>query len=196
MSNVEQRCLGCQTRDEVNTRLKLASQAKDATIAKLTSDGQARDETISMLWDMIDQLTAPRQPLPSQSNIAGQSGFMSGAYAPPILLGGHHNAVYYQGLPEPMHYPLRSLSTATSGNVDQATQPGSSTQPSLQATNLTYTSQRETETETSEALTDRDVEVRTLKPFDLGEFLNDDYDPPAPGDPKWFQRLGDQFVNL
>ena len=190
MSDSEQSCPGCQARDEANAILNLDSQAKEVTIAKLTSDCQAKEETIKTLLAIINQLTSPRQTSPSQPSIAGQSGSMSGANAQPILPQGYQSYIYDQELPDLTSEPLRSPFTAPSNNARQATRPGSFTHPSLQATTPTYLSQRETQTETSEALPDSGIDT-TPKPSDI--VMNGDYYTPlCNGDSAVFQ-TGSQF---
>ena len=120
-----------------------------------------KDKTIETLCDIINQSTGPRQTLPSQPNIEGPFDYFSGAYAQPILPRDDSFNIFHQGLPDPMS-EQRLLFAASSSNARQATQPGSFTQPSLQATTPTYMSQRETQTETSEALLVNDIDSGTL----------------------------------
>ena len=186
MSDSEQSCPGCQARDEANAILNLDSQAKEVTIAKLTSDCQAKEEIIKTLLDIINQLTGPLQ----MSNVAGQSDSMSGANAQPILSGGHQSYIYDQELPDLVNEPLQSPFTAPSNDARQATRSGSFTHPSLQVTTPTYLSQRETQTETSEALPDSRIDT-TPKPSDI--FMNGDYYPPLCNGDSAVYQTGSQF---
>jgi hypothetical protein len=170
-NDFEQRCLDCQTKDELIAIMNMNSQAKEETIARLTA-------RIEQLTDDMNQLVALSQTFPSQCIIAEPSVSLSGVHAQPILPWASQDDFLREKLPNPTAEEPRSHFTAHSSNAHQATLPGSSTQPSFLATTSTYPSQRETQTETSEAPFDTNAEMSTPKPFELNDFVHDDYGPP------------------
>ncbi|GAB7332121.1 hypothetical protein MBLNU13_g04001t2 [Cladosporium sp. NU13] len=166
----EQRCHDCQT--------------KDAIIARLT-------ETITAMSTSI----GPSQASFSQRNFAEPFDIMSRAYTQPVFPGVDQIDFPGQEPPDPMSVPPQSFFTVPSSNAYQATQPGSYTQPSLRATTPTYMSQRETQTQTSEAPPDSDVDFNTPKPSDINELLHDEYNLLGFGDNTFLFGLGDHFEN-
>jgi hypothetical protein len=130
----------------------------------------------NLLIDYLNETVGPSQTFHPQPNVAESSDIMSDAYTQPISPGANQTDSLSQELLQPTSEPPRSLSTAPSSNPYQTTQPGSSTQPSFQATTSTNTSLRETQTKASEASRDSNPETDTRKPSETEDSPNDGYD--------------------
>jgi uncharacterized coiled-coil protein SlyX len=199
-SESEQRCLDCPKKDEAIARVNMDSQQKEKTIARHEDTIARQEDTIARLNATIKTLTGnmnepsgPSHTFPSPSNIAGPSYNTSGAYAQTILPWANQFESLSQEPPDPTLEASRSVFTAPSSNAHQAGQPGSFTQPSFQGTSLTYPSQHETPTETSEAVGETNAESTTPKALETDDPVVDDYGlPPFDGDSAIYQ-MGGQF---
>lgn len=131
--------------------------------------------------------------MPSQRNISEPFDFTSSAYTEPTFPVANQNAFLGQELPNLTGAPPGCHFTAPSSNAQQAAQPGSYTQPSFRATSITCPSQRETQTETSVAPRDTNIEMSTLKPLEMNDFVNGDYGLPAFDNDSAVHGTGSQF---
>jgi hypothetical protein len=111
-------------------------------------------------------------PLPLPSNIAEPADVLAGVHSQPISQEPDPFDPLGQYRQMSLGMPQQSFFTASSAESYQATELGSFTHPSFQATGSTHLSQTETQTEMSSSLHDNDIDADTPKYPHAEDFAN------------------------